>query len=179
MTVHIVARHVRLTKTLKDYIQGRVDKLQHYFDHIIWAQVSISAEKNVRKAEIVIHAARQTFKSSASGDDLVGVIDGAADKMDTQVKKYKDRMKDHRDRESIVFAVPEMAALQADVKFSVVKQVPVQPMKPEEAVFEMERLGFNFWLFLDSETSQINLVFKRQDNSYGVMQPVKRKVNAA
>ncbi len=179
MTVHIVARHIKLTKALKESIQARVEKVQHYFDHIVWAQVSLTGEKKTCKAEIVIHAARQTFKSSASGDDIYGVVEGAADKMEVQIKKYKERMKDHRDQDSVVFALPEMETPQADIKFSVIKQVPVSPMTSEEAAFEMERLGYNFWLFLDSETKQINLVFKRQDNSYGIMQPVKRKANVA
>jgi len=179
MTVHIVARHIKLTKALKESIQARVEKVQHYFDHIVWAQVSLTGEKKICSAEIVIHAARQTFKSSASGEDIYGVVEGAAGKIEVQVKKYKERMKDHRDQESVVFALPEMEASTADVKFSVIKQVPVQPMSAEEAAFEMDRLGYDFWLFLDSKTKQINLVFKRQDNTYGIMQPVKRKVDVA
>lgn len=180
MTVHIVARHIKLTKALKESIQARVEKVQHYFDHIVWAQVGLSGEKKACKAEIVIHAARQTFKSSASGEDIYGVVEGAANKMEAQIKKYKERMKDHRDQESVVFALPEeVEAAQSGVKFSVIKQVPVHPMTPEEAAFEMDRLGYDFWMFQDSKTKQINMVFKRQDSTYGLMQPVKRKVDVA
>ena len=62
-----------------------------------------------------------------------------------------------------------------DVKFSVIKQVEVTPMNPEDAAYEMERLGYSFWMFLDEDSKQINLIFKRLDGTYGLIKPVKRK----
>ena len=64
---------------------------------------------------------------------------------------------------------------QDDVKFSVIKQVEVSPMNPEDAAYEMERLGYSFWIFLDEDSKQINLIFKRLDGTYGLIKPVKKK----
>ena len=173
MTVQIVARHVKLTKSLKDYIRERLDKLQHYFDQIVWVQVILTMEKKVCRAEIVAHAARQTFKAGAETVDMYASVDEASDKIDTQVKKYKARMKDHRaDENPLAQSAEAMPA--ADIRFSVTKQVPVMPMSPDDAAFEMERLGYNFWVFLDEDSKQLNVVFKRQDNTYGLLQPVKK-----
>lgn len=158
---------------MKDFIQERLDKLQHYFDQIIWAQAAISVEKKACKAEIVVHAARHTFEASAETSDMYASVEEAAAKIETQVKKYKTRLKDHRSDELPVAANPDTMP-QADIRFSVTKQVSVQPMSPDDAAFEMERLGYNFWIFLDEETKQLNVVFKRQDNTYGLLQPVKR-----
>jgi putative sigma-54 modulation protein len=173
MTVQIVARHVKLTKSLKDYIQERLDKVQHYFDHIIWAQVVLSVEKKASYAEIIIHAARQTFKAGAATADMYSSVDSAADKIETQVKKYKERLKDHHPEETALLKAAADALPQADIKFSVVKQVAVLPMSADDAAFEMERLGYNFWLFQDEDTKQLNVVFKRLDSTYGLLQPVK------
>ena len=63
----------------------------------------------------------------------------------------------------------------ADVKFSVIKQVEVSPMNPEDAAYEMERLGYSFWMFLDEDSKQINLIFKRLDGTYGLIKPIKKK----
>ena len=175
MTVHIVARHVKLTKGLKDFIQGRVDKLQHYFDNIIWAQVVLTVEKKAQSAEIVLHAARQTFSASAKTTDMYSSVDMAAEKIDKQVKKYKDRMKDHRTSGDEMVILQDYSAIQdSDIKFSVVKKVPMSPMTADEAAMEMERMGYNFWMFMDQESSKIQVIFKRLDNTYGLLQPVKR-----
>ncbi len=173
MTVQIFARHVKLTKALKDYIQERMDKVQHYFDHIIWAQVVLTVEKKVSRAEIIIHAARQTIKAGAESEDMYSSVGSASDKMESQVKKYKERLKDHHVDEDALIRSAEVLP-QADIKFSVTKQVSVLPMSADDAAFEMERLGYNFWLFLDEDTKQLNVVFKRQDNTFGLLQPVKR-----
>lgn len=174
MTVHIVARHVRLTKSLKDYIQERVDKVQNHFEHIVWAQVILTVEKKVNRAEVVVHAARQTLKSSAESSDLYAAVDSAVDKISSQVKKYKEKMKDHRTDEDMRLVPADAVMPQAEIKFSVVKQVHVSPMSPDDAAFEMEKLGYSFWLFLDENTKVINVIFKRQDNTFGLLQPVKK-----
>lgn len=174
MKVNIVARHIRLTKALKTHVEERMEKLQHFVDNIIWAQVILSVEKKTHKAEVIVQAGRQTFQSSSSSEDMYGAIDGAGDKIETQIRKQRDKMKDHRKTDSLSLKVVQESLMQPEVKFSVIKQVPVKPMNPEDAAFEMERLGYTFWMFLDEDTSQINLIFKRQDNSYGLIQPIKK-----
>ncbi len=61
-----------------------------------------------------------------------------------------------------------------EIRFSVVKDVPLKPMNKEEAVMEMEKLGFNFWLFQEKGSKQLQVVFKRLDSTYGLLQPVKK-----
>ena len=94
-------------------------------------------------------------------------------KITIQVKRYKERNTEHRARETdsggfASFAGPE-------IRFSVVKDVPIKPQSQESAVAEMEKLGYNFWLFMDSESKQMRVVFKRLDSTYGLLQPIKSK----
>ena len=125
-----------------------------------------------RIGSVCVHAARQTFEAGATTSDMYASIEEAASKIETQVKKYKTRLKDHRTDELPVNNTDTMP--QADIRFSVTKHVSVLPMSPDDAAFEMERLGYSFWIFLDEDTKQLNVVFKRQDNTYGLLQPVKR-----
>jgi putative sigma-54 modulation protein len=173
MKIHIVARKIKLTKPIKDFIESKVEKIYEFINNIVWIQVVISVEKKVHSAEIVVHVGHQTMKASASSDDLYSAIDKVMDKIETQVKRYKERSHDYRNDD--VYNYKEIPApISPEIRFSVIKEIPIRPMHREDAVVEMEKLGYNFWLFLDKKTKQMHVVFKRLDNSYGLIQPVKK-----
>jgi len=172
MKLHIVARKIKLTKPIKDFIEAKVGKLYEYINNIVWIQVIITVEKKSHMAEIIVHAGHQTMKASASSDDLYSAIDKMMDKIETQVKKYKEKLSEYRPEE--VYQYRDMNTTLPEIRFSVIKDVSVKPMDKEEAVMEMERLGYNFWLFMDKKEKQMRVVFKRLDNTYGILQPVKK-----
>jgi putative sigma-54 modulation protein len=174
MRIHITARHLHLTDALRDYVTKKVSKCQKYFDHLIWAQVILSVEKVTHKCEIVVHASLHTFRALAQSQDLYAAVDLASDKIDGQIKKHKERTRGHHKDVSMLPAVAEEVTAAPETRFSVIKQVPVWPMTKEEAARQMENLGYDFWLFLDQGTKQVSVVYRRLDNSYGLMQPVKR-----
>ena len=183
MDIKITAKNIKLTPAIKEFINTRVGKIENFFDNIVSAQVFISVEKKIyQKAEIVLHTgAKSTISASAVEDNLYKAIDAAAVKAEAQAKKIKNKAKARKNTKRAVkmaevdpFADAVMMP-QTDVKFSVIKQVEVAPMNPEDAAYEMERLGYSFWIFLDEDSKQINLIFKRLDGTYGLIQPVKRK----
>lgn len=174
MQIHISARHLRLTQALRTYVEEKVQKAQKYFNHIVWAQVVLSVEKRSHQAELVLHAGRQTFRSLARGVDLYSAIDLASDKIDAQLKKYKERVRDHHKGSPADLAeVPATAGADGTVRFAVVKQ-PLVAMSRERAADEMDQAGQRFRLFLDESTGQVSLVYRRDDDSYAVVLPVKR-----
>ena len=172
MRVHIVARKLKITDAIKDFIEARFSKLGEYLDNIVWAQAMVGVEKKIYTAEVIVHAGHQTMKASAQSDDLYCAIDKVMAKMEIQVKKYKERHAEHRGRETDYsgFAAPAGP----EIRFSVVKDVPVKAQGREDAVAEMEKLGYNFWLFMDKQSKQMRVVFKRLDGTYGLLQPVKK-----
>lgn len=175
MQIHITGRHLRLTKPIRDYVEEKVLKAQRYFNHIVWAQVLLSVEKRSHEAEIVIHASKQTFRALAQAADLYAAVDLASDKIDNQLKKYKERMKE---RHKGVPALPELLAPAGELnqaKISIVKQVPMRPMSSGEAAREMDRMGYNFWMFLDEDSRQVQVIYRRIDDSFGLLQPVKKE----
>ena len=183
MDIKITAKGIKLTPAIKEFINTRVGKVENFFNNIVSAQVLISVEKKInQKAEIILHTgAKTTISASAVETNLYKAIDAAAIKAEAQAKKIKSKAKARKvtkksvkDEDLGAFA-DHVLLPQNDVKFSVIKQVEVSPMNPEDAAYEMERLGYSFWMFLDEDSKQINLIFKRLDGTYGLIKPVKKK----
>ncbi|MCQ2411104.1 MAG: ribosome-associated translation inhibitor RaiA [Elusimicrobiaceae bacterium] len=183
MDIKITAKNIKLTPAIKEFINTRVGKVENFLDNIVSAQVFISVEKKIhQKAEIILHTgAKTTINASAVENNLYKAIDAAAVKAEAQAKKIKNKAKSRKTSAKapkIVEADPfgdPMLLPQNDVKFSVIKQVEVLPMNPEDAAYEMERLGYSFWIFLDEDSKQINLIFKRLDGTFGLIKPIKKK----
>ncbi len=182
MEIKITAKNIKLTPAIKQFVQTRVNKIENYFDNVVWAQVLLSVEKKINQhAEIIIHTGKNTVSASAVEGDLYKAVDAAATKAEAQLKKAKGKSKSKRTAKKAP-VIEEMATFSDhillptnDVKFSVIKQVEVTPMNPEDAAYEMERLGYSFWMFLDEDSKQINLIFKRLDGTYGLIKPIKKK----
>lgn len=182
MDIKITAKNIKLTPAIKEFINTRVSKVENFFDNIVSAQVLISVEKKInQRAEIVLHTgAKTTINASAVESNLYKAIDAAAVKAEAQAKKLKNKAKSRKTAKKSVKTMEvdpfaEVMLPQNDVKFSVIKQVEVSPMNPEDAAYEMERLGYSFWMFLDEGSKQINLIFKRLDGTYGLIKPIKKK----
>lgn len=173
MDIHLTARHLKVTPAIRAYVREKIERAQKYFDHIVWAQVVLFIEKRTHKAEVVLHAQRQTFRALASAADLYSAVDLASDKIDGQLKKYKERLKDHHKGGEKALASDGAAAAAPAPAFSVIRQ-PVAPMAASEAVEEMEERGQVFRLYHDRDSGQIQVVYRRSDESYGVLQPVKK-----
>ncbi|MBO7191210.1 MAG: ribosome-associated translation inhibitor RaiA [Elusimicrobiaceae bacterium] len=183
MDIKITAKNIKLTPAIKEFINTRVSKVENFCDHIVSAQVLISVEKKIyQKAEIILHTgAKNTINASAVESNLYKAIDAAAVKAEAQAKKIKNKAKARKVTKKSVKTLEmdpftdNVMLPQTDVKFSVIKQVEVLPMNPEDAAYEMERLGYSFWIFLDEDSKQINLIFKRLDGTFGLIKPIKRK----
>ena len=183
MDIKITAKNIKLTPAIKEFINTRVGKVENFFDNIVSAQVLISVEKKInQRAEIILHTGAKTnISASAVESNNYKAIDAAAVKAEAQAKKIKNKAKARKVSKKSVKEVDlnpfaeHVLLPQDDVKFSVIKQVEVAPMNPEDAAYEMERLGYSFWIFLDEGSKQINLIFKRLDGTYGLIKPVKKK----
>ncbi|MFC1678839.1 ribosome hibernation-promoting factor, HPF/YfiA family [Elusimicrobiota bacterium] len=175
MKIHITGRHLRLTKAIRGYVEEKVLKAQKYFNHIIWAQVLVSVEKRTHRAEIVVHAAKQTFRALAKASSVYAAVDLASDKIDAQLRKHKERIKDRQRHSPPVVELVASEMTPPAVRFSVVKQVPLLPMTPDDAALEMERLGYTFWMFQNEQSKKVNVIFRRLDDSFGLLQPGKKE----
>jgi len=172
MEIQLTAKQLKITPALRDYVQQKMGKAQKYFDHIVWGQAFLFVEKRAHKAEMIVHAPGQTFRVIAAAADLYSAIDLASDKIDAQLKKHKERVKvRHKAKASEI--TPEFSTLQENLPFSVVRQ-SVAAMTPQQAVEEMEAKGHQFLAYLDREADQIQVVFRRSDESFGIVHPVRK-----
>jgi putative sigma-54 modulation protein len=180
MRIDISARHLDLTKAISSYINKKVEKCQRYFDHLIWAHVIISVEKKYRHVtEVVIHARKMTFRAKEESIDIYSAIDLTLDKIEKQLKKYKDKVKKaHKSvpsskkgviknkRRIMIDETPTAATLVEEIKKCDLKALSIR-----EAINEMETLGEKFYMFLNEGTGQVNLVYLKDSNSYGLLEP--------
>jgi putative sigma-54 modulation protein len=183
MQINITARHLNLTQALSDYVRKKVERCERYFDHVAWAQAILSVEKYRQVAEIIIHAGKTTFRSKEESIDLYAAIDLAVDKMDKQLKKHKEISKVHRKEKSIGSKKAKALLQQAgDVytygnpadfknKISEVKRFDVKPVTLGEAINEMELLGYTFYMFLNADSDQLNVIFRKDNGSLGLIEP--------
>ncbi|MDD5655729.1 MAG: ribosome-associated translation inhibitor RaiA [Elusimicrobia bacterium] len=172
--IKLTAKHIKITDAIRDYVHEKMEKAQKYFDHIVWGQAFIFIEKRSHKCEMLIHTPGQMFRVLAEASDLYSAVDLASDKMDAQLKKFKERMrfKGRHGKQTVRREVETDSAV-PELQFSVVRQ-PVSPITPHQAVQEMEAKGQEFRVYQDRETNQIQLVFRRSDESYGILLPVKK-----
>ncbi len=171
MEIQLTAKQLKVTPALREYVQQKMGKAQKYFDHIVWGQAFLFVEKRLHKAEMIVHAPGQTFRALATAADLYSAIDLASDKVDAQLKKHKERLKTrHKGKSTEVLAeppAPEASSL------SVVRQL-VEPITPQRAAQELEASGSRFLAFLDRDSDQIQVIYRRDDESFGVIQPVRK-----
>lgn len=171
MEIKLAGKNVKVTQPLRDYVSQKMGKAQKYFDHIVWGQVFLFVEKRSQKAEMLVHAPGHTFRALATAADLYSAIDLASDKIDTQLKKHKERIKSrHKPKASDTMA-EALPPIESD--FSVIRQ-NVVPMTPEQAAAQLDGGEQRFRLFLDKASDTIQVVFKREDESIGIIQPVRR-----
>lgn len=170
MEIQLTAKQLKVTPALREYVQQKMDKAQKYFDHIVWGQAFLFVEKRAHKAEMIVHAPGQTFRALATAADLYSAIDLASDKIDAQLKRHKERVKTrHKAKTSETMSETSLPA----PAFSIVRQT-VAPTTPETAIQELETNGQSFLAYLDRDTDQIHVVFRRTDESFGVVKPVRK-----
>ena len=171
MEIQLTAKQLKITPALREYVQQKMGKTQKYFDHIVWGQAFLFVEKRSHKAEMIVHAPGQTFRALATAADLYSAIDLASDKIDVQLKKHKERIKSrHKPKTSDTMA---LAVPPAQTSFTVSRQ-PVSSMTPEAAAAELDGSDRLFLVYLDKDTDQIHVLYRREDESLGIIHPVRK-----
>lgn len=174
MEIQLTAKQLKITPALREYVQQKMGKVQKYFDHIVWGQAFLFVEKHAHKAEMIAHTPGQTFRALATAADLYSAIDLASDKIDAQLKKHKDRTKSrHKPKTSNTMTEAIPLAEATGFAFTVVRQ-PVEPTTPERVAAAMDASERQFLVYLDKDTDQIHVLFRREDDSLGIVYPVRK-----
>ncbi|TEB04314.1 putative sigma-54 modulation protein [Pelotomaculum schinkii] len=170
MNVQVRGRNIEVTSALKEYVGKRVGKLDKYIDNLGDAQVTMTVEKDSHRIEVTIPINGMILRGEESTGDMYASIDLVVEKLEKQIGKYKGKLQKRGVRYVNDQRVP--AALEEDTPRMVrTKRFAIKPMPVDEAVLQMNLLGHNFFVFSNAETEQVNVVYKRKDGNYGLIEP--------
>ncbi|HVM90794.1 MAG TPA: ribosome-associated translation inhibitor RaiA [Verrucomicrobiae bacterium] len=177
MHVNITARHLRLTPAIAEYVQKKLEKAKRYFDQLIRVQVILDVEKERHIAEIVIHAAGRTVTAKEESSDLYAAIDLASDKVDEQLRRYKEKRRVHRPEHRSrsrpeSWAPPSLPELMIETEHRVssMRTLRLTPMSVPEAVSAMEQSDSAHWIFVNKDNRRVTVLYRKPDKTYGVVE---------
>lgn len=169
----ITGRNIDVTEGLRAAVQEKIGKLERYFSPDTEAIVTLSVEKDRQKIEVTIPVKGNIIRSEQVSSDMYVSIDLVEEIIERQLKKYKNKIIEKQQaREVFSDEYIEKDYDEDDtVKIIRTKKFGIKPMDPEEACIQMELLGHNFYVFSNSETDEVNVVYKRKGNTYGLIEP--------
>ena len=173
MRIKITGRNIELTEGLKAAVEDKLNKLEKYFTPDTEVNVTLSVEKERQKVEVTIPMKGSYIRSEQVSSDMYVSIDLVEEVIERQLKKYKNKIVD-KHQNAAAFAqefVDKDYNDEDEVKIIRTKRFGIKPMDPEEACVQMELLGHNFYVFFNSETEEVNVVYKRKGNTYGLIEP--------
>ncbi|NLV45009.1 MAG: ribosome-associated translation inhibitor RaiA [Candidatus Hydrogenedentes bacterium] len=186
MNLTITGRHMEMTEALKAYIESHVKKMKVHFDRAIDIDVILDVEKHRHIAEINLHANGVRIHSKEASADMYASVDAVMSKLEKQVRKYKDRINRHQQRpersdlsysHAIIGLQPgngeEEAGVEEEAAHHVVlrEKLPMKPMTVDEAMMQLDLVDEPFLVFSNADTSQVNVLYAREDNTYGLIEP--------
>lgn len=169
----ITGRNIEVTDGLRAAVEDKLGKLDRFFMADTEVIVTLSVEKERQKIEVTIPVKGNIIRSEQVSNDMYVSIDLVEEIIERQLKKYKHKIIDQKQNQA-AFAkefVEKEFDDEAEVQIIRTKKFGVKPMDPEEACVQMELLGHNFFVFFNSETEEINVVYKRKGNTYGLIEP--------
>ncbi len=184
MKLDVHGRNIEITDWIREYVEKKVSRLERILPqareaHADLVQADTRSASDRYTAQLTIWTNGQILRAEESTSDIFASIDAIADKMYRQIEHYKGKRFESKRRESASIAEAEVAAYLADVeetdedRSNVVrsKRFIAQPMNVDEAIEQMELLGHDFFVFYSMDEGSMNVVYKRRDGNYGLLQP--------
>lgn len=169
----IIGKNIEVTEGLKSAVHEKIGKLERYFTPETEIHVTLSVEKDRQKIEVTIPMKGNIVRAEQVSSDMYVSIDLVEEIIERQLRKYKNKLVDQK-QSALSFSqafVEEESVDDDEVKITRSKKFAMKPMDPEEACVQMELLGHNFYVFRNAETDEVNVVYKRKGNTYGLIEP--------
>ena len=169
----ISGKNITVSQGLRTAVEDKLGKLERYFTPDTEVIVTLSVEKERQKIEVTIPVKGNIIRSEQVSNDMYVSIDLVEEVIERQLRKYKNKIVDKQQaaanfqKEYIDKDYEE----EDEVKIIRTKKFGIKPMYPEDACIQMELLGHNFFVFYNAETDQVNVVYKRKGNTYGLIEP--------
>lgn len=173
MRFTINGKNIEVTQSLRSAVESKIGKLERYFTQDTEAHVMLSVEKGRQKIEVTIPVKGGIIRAEEANEDLYTAIDRVEDVIERQLKKYKTKLTDKRQAGGSLEPafIEEETADEEEIKIVKTKKFDIKPMYAEDACVQMELLGHSFYVFINAETDQVNVVYKRKGDTYGLIEP--------
>jgi len=170
----IIGKNLDVTESLKEAVESKLEKLERYFTPDTEVHVTLSVQKERQKIEVTIPVKGGIIRSEQQSNDMYVSIDLVEEVIERQLRKYKNKLV-AKNQEGSNFAPSfydaDDTADDGDIKIVRSKKFGIKPMYPEDACVQMELLGHDFFVFCNAETEEVNVVYKRKNGSYGLIEP--------
>lgn len=178
MKYQIIGKNIEVTEGISAALTKKLSKMDKYFkddEDVVCRAVVRTYKKNEAKVEITVHAKDTTFRAEVKNNDLYAAFDLAIDKLQGQMRKLKSQLKKRYVHEGIGKAIVFDEIKDAEKEEEAAKPVRfkvthLKPLTVEDAVLEMESIGHDFYLYIDSDDEKVSVVYKRDDGGYGLIQ---------
>lgn len=172
MKMTIVGRKYTPDDKFKQRAEKKLAKIERFFGEDAEAKITVTLEKYRHIVEITVIYSKMYFRAQESASDVIEALDKTIDKLIGQIRKNKTKL-EKRLRQGAFddFAVDSSIEEEREFRIVRTKRIPVKPLSVEEAILEMNMLDHQFYMFLNDETNQINVVYKRYDGGYGILEP--------
>ena len=171
----ISGKNIEVTEGIKAAIEEKLGRLDKYLVDDTIVNVTLSVQKGRQKIEVTIPMKGHIIRAEEGSEDMYVSIDLVVDVIERQIRRYRKKLIDKK-QAALSFSqnfIEEEEEVPYDDEIQIVKtkKFAVKPVNPEEACLQMEMLGHNFYVFLNSETDQVNVVYKRKNGTYGLIEP--------
>jgi len=168
----ITGKNIDVTEGLKNAVYEKLGKLEKYFRPETEVRVAFSVKKDVHKIEVTIPIKGTVIRAEEESSDMYVSIGLVEEIIERQIKRYKSKIVDSKQSGAgLSEAFDSEPAAEEEIIITRTKKFAMKPMDPEEACIEMELTGHNFFVFRNSETDEVNVVYKRKGNTYGLIEP--------
>lgn len=184
MQMNITFRHLDPIDSLKNYAQEKVERVNKYLDKAGDAHVVLSLDRHLHKADITIHSGTYLLRGKERSEDMYASIDLAMDKIERQLKRYKEKLKSHHGKERVhhrhdlveqlrvrhavvEMEQPEQSSVDTLAKVIKKNEFLLRPMSLEEAIMQLDLMNSEFYVFTNSTSMEMNVIYRRKDGQFG------------
>lgn len=178
MNITYTARKVNLRDNFKERVEKKLSKFKKIFSDEAVAHVVVTLEKNRQTVEITIRDNRMVYRAESTQSEMNDALDRVIDILTRQIRKNKTRLEKRIKSggiETLTAELPAQENEEPEEEYQVVrkKQILVKPITVEEAILEMNMINHDFYMFINAETDEVNVVYKRANGNYGVLEPAR------
>ncbi len=171
MEILIRGKSVEITDSMKNYVKEKLSKLDKYLvDQKAKATVLVKVRSYTQKVEITIPLKTLILRAEEEQEDFYAAIDLIINKLERQIRKNKAKLESRNKSRSKEFNIDDLIPIEENSEIVKTKKIEVKPMNGEEAMLQMELLGHDFYMYKDSDTNAICVIYKRKDGGYGIIE---------